>query len=84
MVDGDGEPPAELRLAWLCGEAHLPETGAVLDQDAGLMARMRACENVYRALSRFRGLKGHAIHGLTTAERKVLRLLKDDGLLARA
>lgn len=83
-VDEGAEAPPDLRLAWLCGAYHLPEAGAMLDQDAGLMTRMRACDNVYRTLSRFRGLKGHAIHGLTAAERKVLRLLKDDGLLARA
>lgn len=81
MVDGDGPPPPELRLVWWCGEARSPEAGGVLDQDYGLQVRMTAAGNVYRVLSRYRGLRGHAIHTLTDPERRMLRYLLDMGLL---
>jgi hypothetical protein len=81
VVDDDAPPPAELRLEWLCGQAFLPEPGGMLDQDAGLMARMRASGNVYRALSHYRNAHGAEIHHLSLVERKILAGLKAEGLL---
>lgn len=51
------------------------------DQDYALMARMTAAGNVHRTLSRYRSLKGHAIHGLSDGERKLLGYLQRNGLL---
>lgn len=78
-VDHGGPAPADLQLAWLCGETLLPEAGGVMDQDAGQLTRMRICANVHRTLSRYRALSGDAIHSLTPGERRVLRGLLDMG-----
>lgn len=81
VVDGDGEPPPELKLAWWCGDTRSPDSGGVLDQDFGLLTRMTAAGNVYRALSRYRSLKGHQIHSLSDSERRLLGGLQRNGLL---
>lgn len=80
-ADGIGPAPPELRLAWWCDQGRLPEAGGVLDQNYALMYRMRTVENVYRVVARFRHLKGAQIHNLNTPERRILRALKDEGLL---
>lgn len=82
MVDGDAAPPPELRLAWECERWHcLPDTGAYLEQDYKLLTRMTALSNMYNAYSRYRNAQGKQIHSLTTSERKILRYLKDIGVL---
>lgn len=80
-VDEDAPPPPELSLAWKCERWHaLPETGAVVDQDARLMFRMSALSNIYNTLTRYRNLQGEQIHTLTEQDRKLMRLLIDNGL----
>jgi hypothetical protein len=78
---GDGRAPMELQMAWMCGDANLPEAGGVLDQDAGLMARMRACVNIYQAFTRLAGASGSQIHQLTDRERRIIRGLREGGYL---
>lgn len=80
-VDNDGAPPAPLRLAWLCGDHHLPDAGGALDQDFQTMAQMAAASNVYQTLSRYRGLRGEQIHSLSHSERRLLGYLQRQGLL---
>ena len=49
---GNGGMPAELDLALQCDQwGALPESGGLLDQPLGLVARMGAALNVYRAVS---------------------------------
>lgn len=67
----------------MCGDSLLPDAGGVLDQDYGLMYRMRSLQNIYRTVSRLRNLKGKDIHSLTDSERRLLRGLRDLGLLYR-
>jgi ABC-type phosphate/phosphonate transport system ATPase subunit len=81
-VDGDAPAPAELRLAWECERWRcLPETGAYMDQDYSLLTRMSVLSNVYSAYSRYRNAHGAQIHQLTEGERRILRNLKDNGLI---
>ena len=83
MAAAHGEPPPpELKLWWWCKDLNTPpEEGGVLDQDEKLMHTMRALDNIYTAVSRFFGLKGDQIHRLTDNERRILRMLKDNGFL---
>lgn len=84
-VDGDAQPPPELRLAWECDRWHcLPEAGAYLDQDYALMTRMSALTNAYNAYSAYRSAQGAQIHNLSEGTRKILRYLKDIGVLFKA
>lgn len=71
----------ELRVAWMCGDGLLPDTGGVLDQDAGLMTKLRVCTNIYRTVTRLRSAKGADIHKLTDSERRVIRVLREMGIL---
>lgn len=81
-MDGDEPPPKELLMAWECDRWRcLPETGGYYEQDYGLMRRMTALSNVYRALSKLRNASGKQIHNLTESERRILKLLVDMGLL---
>lgn len=73
--------PMELRLAWMCGEARLPDAGGVLEQDAALMARMWACRNIYNAITRMSEAKGTQIHQLSDRERRIIRGLMEGGYL---
>ena len=53
--DARQPPPRPLTLAWQCRTWHtLPEPGGLLDQPAGLVAQMTACENAYSAWKSFR------------------------------
>lgn len=82
MVDEDAAPPVELRLSWQCERfSCLPESGGLLDQDAGLIKRMGAAANVYRALHRYRTAVGKEVHKLTGDERDVLKMLIDLGFI---
>ena len=81
-VDGDGTPPPDLLLYWQCERYHtLPDSGGMYAQDYGLMQRMTGLANVYHALTRLRNSRGEQIHSLTDSERRILRMLKDNGLI---
>lgn len=85
MVDGDTPAPPELRLAWECERWRcLPETGAYMDQDYSMLLRMSVLSNIYSAYSHYRNARGAQIHSLSEAERRILRSLKDDGLIFKA
>lgn len=81
VIEDDATPPAELRMAWMCGEHHLPKTGGIEDQDYRQMRLMRAAENIYKVLDKLRNLQGAQIHSLTTAERKLIKSLRDGGYI---
>lgn len=53
----------------------------MLDQEYGLMKRMRSAVNVYRTLDRMRNMNGAEIHRLTNAERVLIRRLREGGYL---
>ncbi len=78
---GSGPLPPELKLAWLCGDEHLPDPGGVLDQDYVTLHRMSVYRNVHQVVVRFRGLHGAEIHSLTDGERRVIKALRAEGLL---
>ena len=78
---GEGLPPAELKLAWMCDGGRLPESGGVLDQPYSLMIHMSACGNVYSTVSHYKNAKGAEIHNLTNQERRLIRSLIDNELL---
>jgi hypothetical protein len=74
-------PPAELSLSWDCQRWHtLPEAGGMLDQDAGLIHRMKALTNIYTAVSAWFNLKGKDIHRMSEQTRRMLRSLLDAGI----
>jgi len=75
-------PPPELSLYWLCNRfgGALPESGPLFDQDAILLTRMGALDNIYRVVSRYINMPGAAIHQLATHERLILRDLVDEGI----
>lgn len=84
-VDGDTSPPPELIIAWDCERYHcLPNAGAYLDQDAALITRMKVLTNIHHAYSSYRNSQGAQIHNLSDSTRRVLRYLKDEGLIFRA
>lgn len=81
-ANGDGPPPSELSLGWQCERFHcLPDAGAYRDQDYQTMMYMTAFMNVHSVIKRWKSLSGKQIHSLTDGERKVLRYLKDLGLM---
>ena len=83
-VDGDTPAPPELYIAWECEHwGCLPDSGAYFDQDYRLMLLMKVLSNVYAAYSRYRNASGRQIHSLTTGERRILRNLKDMGLILK-
>jgi len=53
--DSKHEPPRELILMWECRSfpGALPEPGGLLDQPAGLIARMRKAHQVWSAFDSF-------------------------------
>lgn len=55
-----------------------------MDQDYGQMVRMSTLSNVYNAYSHYRNARGNEIHNLTEGERKILRYLKDSGIIFKA
>jgi len=82
VVDGEFPAPPELRLAWECERYRcLPESGGYMDQDYGLLTRMTVLANVYGAYAHYRNSIGAQIHSLSEAERRILRNLKDSGLI---
>jgi cell division septal protein FtsQ len=81
-VDEGEPPPAELKLAWQCERYNaLPDSGGVLDQDAGLITRMGAAVNIYNTLQKYRRAVGKEIHKLTDGDRSIIKLLLDRGLI---
>ena len=77
-----GEPPPELKIWWMCKELHTtPDDGGIYDQDEKQMNTMRTLDNIYSAVNRYFNLKGEQIHSLTDGERRILRILKDEGVL---
>ena len=80
--DSTATPPAELVLAWWCSQYNaLPESGGVMDQDYQTFARMQVLLNVHGAVTRLRSSKGEEIHNLSRADRRILKMLKDQDLL---
>ena len=74
-------PPRELKLAWDCERwGTLPDSGALFDQNYALMLRMSVLGNIFQTVLRLKNLKGHAIHSLTTSERRLLRYVQDSGI----
>lgn len=82
-AEGRGSPPPELQMAWRCERWNaLPDAGGIYDQDAQLMTRMDALQNVYKTVTRVRSMKGEQIHQLTDHERRLLRALMDEGIFS--
>lgn len=82
FVDNDEPPPPELELGWLCERWRgLPDSGAVLDQDVRKLHLMGVAMNIENALQTYRNSVGAAIHNLTIPQRKILAVLRDQGLL---
>ena len=77
---GNGQPPPEIELANWCGEHHLPDAGAILDQDWMTMYRMRTLDNVARLCGHVLTLQGKDIHKLSEHQRQVIRWLMDEGV----
>jgi hypothetical protein len=81
-ASGEAPPPPELRIAWQCERWNcLPDAGGYLDQDFVTVTRMTALSNVYNAVVRIKSLTGKNIHKLTDSERRILRVLKDEGII---
>ncbi len=59
----------------------MPEQGGLYDQDYLTMHRMGALDNIYSTVVRVRNLTGHQIHSLTTSERRMIRYLRDLGVM---
>jgi len=76
----DVDPPAMLKLGFMCEDGKLPLNGGVYEQDAATMFQMRACLAVHDTLVYYRNLKGKEIHNLTNGQRSLLRVLKEQGL----
>lgn len=82
MVDNENPAPPDLRLAWECERWRcLPDTGAYYDQEYSLMLRMTSLANIYSAYSRYKNAQGKQIHSLSEGERRILRTLKDMGVI---
>ena len=84
-VTENAPPPAELRLAWQCERWHvLPNEGGLYNQDYLTMHRMNTLSAVYNAIVKIKNLKGTQIHTLSDGERRILRMLMDNGFLFHA
>jgi hypothetical protein len=84
-VDGEASAPPDLRIAWDCQRYHcLPDAGGYLDQNYRTMLRMTILSNIYNAYAHYRNSQGAQIHTLGESDRRILRYLKDEGLLFKA
>ena len=84
-VTENAPPPADLKLAWQCERWHtLPDDGGLYAQDYQTMTRMTALNTVYSAVIKIKSLKGTQIHTLSDGERRILRMLMDNGFLFHA
>jgi len=52
-----------------------------MDQDYGLMYRMSIAANVYGILVKVKSLTGHSIHSLTSPERRLIKSLREMGVM---
>jgi hypothetical protein len=69
-------------LYWTCKDFNgLPEPGAILDQDAGLLSRMRVLGNVYDGLRRIRNLTGEQIHNMSDSDARLWAWLEQQGVM---
>lgn len=59
----------------------LPEPGAMLDQDAGLMTRMRVLGHVYDTVQRIRQMHGEQIHNMSAADARTWDWLEKLGVM---
>jgi hypothetical protein len=73
-ANGDGSPPPELLFYWWYG-AGTP------DEEYSQVYRAQAAGNIYGTVKRYRGLKGKEIHNMTDSERRMIKSLRDTGLL---
>jgi hypothetical protein len=77
--------PPELRLAWQCERWQtLPDNGNLYAQDYKTMHLMNISTNIYNSIVRIKSLKGREIHRLGDGDRKILRMLMDEGFLFNA
>lgn len=77
----DETPPPELQLYWQCQRFNaLPDAGALLEQDAGLLARMTLLGSIYEAVERVRGLVGKEIHNMRPSDGRLLMWLEKQGI----
>lgn len=80
-VDGKGPPPPELELYWNCQRYNTqPDSGAMLDQDYGLITRMNTLDGIYTSLDQWRNAKGDAIHRLSSRTRAYIAYLIELGI----
>lgn len=84
-AEGEGPPPAELRMAWRCQKWHtLPEDGGLNDQDARLMHLMTVTDNVYTVVARFRSMteaNPENVHKLSNDDRRMIGWLHRQGYI---
>lgn len=85
FADGEGPPPAELRLARWCERFQcLPSAGGLYEQEYRTVFLMSVLDGIHRAVSKLRNAHGADIHKLTDSERAALKILVDMGLLFNA
>ena len=71
--DGN-KPPYELKLAWHAREYRaLPYAGGLLQQPAGLLARMTACNNVYNA---FKQIQSANLVALMNSQPQIIGIVR--------
>lgn len=81
-IDGKEDPPPVLRLSWMSRKySALPEAGGVMDQEYAMLHRMDIVSNVHDSLTRLRSFKGDAIHGMSAGDRRLIKSLRDLGLI---
>ena len=52
-----------------------------MDQEYAMLHKMDVVSNVHDALNRLRGFKGDAIHGMSAGDRRLIKSLRDMGLI---
>lgn len=69
-------------LYWTCKDFNgLPEAGAIMDQDASLLHRMRVLGNTYEGVQRIRNLSGEQIHNLSDGDARLWAWLERMGVM---
>lgn len=58
----------------------LPESGGLLEQDAGLLGRMTLLGTVYQTVQRVRSLRGAEIHKMNADDGRLLAWLETRGI----
>jgi len=70
-----------LSLAWDCQQYNaLPDAGGMLDQDYGLMERMKALNAIHKSFAMWRGARGAEIHNLPAWVGQNIAYLLDIGI----